>query len=74
MNEDEARQTELFLEVLFGKKLLNCWIEPSDSVVSDGWAVFFNFDNKKDYYIQSIAEMQAPEFWEKLLTVSKNPV
>lgn len=74
MNEHQATQVRNFLEVLFGKKLLNCWIEPSNAVVSDGWAVFFNFDNKKDYYIQSVVEMQAPEFWEKLLTKANEAV
>ena len=74
MNEHQATQVRNFLQVLFDEKLLNCWIEPSDSVVSDGWTVFFNFDNKKDYYIQSVAEMQTPEFWEKLLTKANEAV
>ena len=74
MNEHQAMQVQRFLEVLFGKKLLNCWIEPSDAMVKDGWTVFFNFDNKKDYYIQSVAEMQTPEFWEKLLTKANEAV
>lgn len=74
MNEHQARTVRDFLETLLRTRLLNCWVEPSDEIVSDGWTVFFNFDNKQDYYIQTVAEMQTPEFWEKLLTVSKNPV
>lgn len=74
MNEYEARKVEKFIEILFGDKLLNLWIEPSDSIISDGWVVFFNFDRKKDYYIQSVAEMRAPEFWEKLLTKANEAV
>ena len=74
MNEYQARATREFLEVLLRHNFLNIWIEPSDSIISDGWTVFFNFDNKKDYYIQSVAEMQAPEFWEKLLTTAKGVV
>lgn len=74
MNEHQATQVRNFLEILFGKKLLNCWIEPSDAMIEDGWTVFFNFDNKRDYYIQSIIQMQFPEFWEKLLTVTNETV
>lgn len=74
MNEYQVVQVRNFLEVLFGNKLLNCWIEPSDSVVSDGWTVFFNFNTKEDCYIQTVAEMQAPDFWEKLLTKANETV
>lgn len=74
MNEHQATQVRNFLQVLLDDKLLNCWIEPSDSVVNDGWTVFFNFDTKEDCYIQSLVQMQFPEFWEKLLTKANETV
>ena len=74
MNERQARTVRNFLETLLYVRLLNCWVEPSDEIVSDGWVVGVNFNNDEGFYIRTIAEMQAPEFWEKLLTVSKNPV
>lgn len=72
MNEHQAMQVRNFLQVLFGEKLLNCWIEPSD--FSHGWAVFFNFNTREDCYIRTVAEMQAPNFWEKLLTKANETV
>lgn len=75
MNEHQATQVRNFLEVFLGRKLLNCWIEPCDEIVIGGCAVCFNFDTISDYsYIQSIAEMQALEFWEKLLTKANEAV
>lgn len=72
MNEYQAESVREFLNVILRNKLMNVWIEPSDSVISDGWTVFFNFDNRKDHYIQSIAEMQTIDFWKKLLTNDNN--
>lgn len=74
MNERQARTVRNFLETLLYARLLNCWVEPSDEIVSDGWVVGVNFNNDEGFYIRTIAEMQSPDFWEKLLTVSKNPV
>ena len=74
MNEYQAIQVRNFLEVLFGNKLLNCWIEPSDCRWDNGCTVFFNFNTKEDCYIQTVAEMQFPDFWEKLLTKANEAV
>lgn len=74
MNERQARTVRNFLETLLYVRLLNCWVEPSDEIVSDGWVVGVNFGTDKDYYIQTVTEMQTPEFWEKLLTMKKDAV
>lgn len=74
MNERQARTVRNFLETLLYARLLNCWVEPSDEIVSDGWVVGVNFNNDEGFYIRSITEMQAPEFWEKLLTKANEAV
>lgn len=78
MNEQQARTVRNFLEVLLHVKLLNCWVElwvePSDEIVDGGWAVYLNFNSNDECRIRHIAELQATEFWEKLLTMANEPV
>ena len=74
MNERQARTVRNFLETLLYARLLNCWVEPSDEIVSDGWVVYLNFNSNDECRIRHIAELQATEFWEKLLTMANEPV